>query len=112
MQVPWDLRLPFGGKMKKRKPKIEVFFKSKEERDIVKNSAVGARVTISDYCRDMILSGKVIMPFNSEELTLQRKLAGMANNLNQIARVMNSRKEISSSDDVIKLMRQIEALLK
>ncbi|MFR9651459.1 MAG: plasmid mobilization relaxosome protein MobC [Rikenellaceae bacterium] len=38
----------------------------------------------------LVVSGKVVSPFSAEELQLLRDLAGEANNLNQIAKHLNS----------------------
>ncbi len=47
-------------------------------------------ISISAYARKILSKGKVIAPYSAEELDLMRKLAGEANNLNQIAKHLNS----------------------
>lgn len=47
-------------------------------------------ITLSAYAREMISKGEVKAPYSDEELDLMRKLAGEANNLNQIAKHLNS----------------------
>ena len=42
------------------------------------------------YAREMTLKGGIKSRFTVEELDLMRKLAGMTNNLNQLARKANS----------------------
>ncbi len=48
------------------------------------------RLTPTVYARQMVLKGCVKAPFSVEELGLIRKIAGEANNLNQIAKHLNS----------------------
>ncbi|MFR9600708.1 MAG: plasmid mobilization relaxosome protein MobC [Rikenellaceae bacterium] len=47
-------------------------------------------LTPTAYARQLVVSGKVVSPFSGEELQLLRDLAGEANNLNQIAKHLNS----------------------
>ncbi|MFI3328300.1 MAG: plasmid mobilization relaxosome protein MobC [Rikenellaceae bacterium] len=37
----------------------------------------------------MVVSGRVVAPYTAEELQLMRALAGEANNLNQITKLLN-----------------------
>lgn len=53
-----------------------------------KAEKLGMKAT--QYTREMTLKGGVKSHFTLEELDLMRKLAGMANNLNQLARKANS----------------------
>ena len=53
-----------------------------------KAEKLGMKAT--QYTREMTLKGGVKSHFTLEELDLLRKLAGMANNLNQLARKANS----------------------
>ncbi|MFR9547064.1 MAG: plasmid mobilization relaxosome protein MobC [Rikenellaceae bacterium] len=47
-------------------------------------------ITPTAYARQLVVSGRVVSPFSGEELQLLRALAGEANNLNQIAKHLNS----------------------
>ncbi len=47
-------------------------------------------ITPTAYARQLVVSGKVVSPFSAEELQILRALAGEANNLNQIAKHLNS----------------------
>ena len=47
-------------------------------------------ITPTAYARAMVIKGEVKAPFSADELTLMRQLAGEANNLNQIAKHLNS----------------------
>ncbi len=48
------------------------------------------KMTPTAYARSMLLHGKVNAPFSDEQLLLMRQLAGEANNVNQIAKHLNS----------------------
>lgn len=47
-------------------------------------------ITPTAYARAMVLKGAVKAPYTADELGLMRQLAGEANNLNQIAKHLNS----------------------
>jgi len=53
-----------------------------------KAEKLGMKAT--QYAREMTLKGSVKSHFTLEELDLMRKLSGMVNNLNQLARKANS----------------------
>ncbi len=48
------------------------------------------KISLVSLVRESILRGKVKRPYNDEELHLMRQLSGIANNLNQIAKHLNS----------------------
>ena len=54
------------------------------------NKSEELAITPTAYARAMVLKGEVKAPYTANELTLMRKLAGEANNLNQIAKHLNS----------------------
>ncbi len=43
----------------------------------------------TQYARQMTLNGRIKSRYTKEELDLRRKIAGMANNMNQVARKAN-----------------------
>ncbi|MDR2935966.1 MAG: MobC family plasmid mobilization relaxosome protein [Rikenellaceae bacterium] len=53
-----------------------------------KAADIGMKPT--QYARQMVLNGKIKPRYTKEELDLRRKIAGMANNLNQITRKANA----------------------
>lgn len=55
----------------------------------VKEKAAELGMTPTQYARELTLKGNIKSRFTLEELDLMRKLAGMANNLNQITRQAN-----------------------
>jgi hypothetical protein len=52
-----------------------------------KAASVGMKPT--QYTRQMVLDGSIKSRYTKEELDLRRKIAGMANNLNQLTRRAN-----------------------
>lgn len=56
----------------------------------IRERATKVRLTATQYARMMTLKGVVKSRFSAEELDLMRKIAGVANNINQIARRLNA----------------------
>lgn len=81
------------GRPAKEKAKLSTSINLKLTEDdfnFVKEKAekLGMKPTV--YAREMTLKGGIKSRFTVEELDLMRKLAGMTNNLNQLARKANS----------------------
>lgn len=77
------------GRPKKKKEKLSCSINLKlSEQDFksVKEKAEKLGMKATQYAREMVLKGSVKLRFSLEDLDLMRKLSGMANNLNQIAR--------------------------
>lgn len=74
-----------------------------------KAEKLGMKAT--QYAREMTLKGSVKSHFTLEELDLMRKLAGMANNLNQIARKANSIGYKAAEKALFELACEIKKLL-
>jgi hypothetical protein len=77
--------------MKQRKSRIEILL-SDEEKVRLKKAAAEARMSLSDYCLNIILSGQVVAPFSPDELKQMVSLTGMANNLNQMVKKAHQEK--------------------
>jgi predicted DNA binding CopG/RHH family protein len=58
---------------------------------LLKGKAEELGMKATQYAREMALKGRVKSRFTIEELTLMRKLSGMANNLNQITKLAHQR---------------------
>ena len=56
----------------------------------LRQSAAKSRLTLSEYARQMVLTGKVITPASPEELRLIAELTREKNNLNQLAKAQNA----------------------
>jgi hypothetical protein len=78
--------------MSKRKPSIEVYL-SEEQKIVIKKAAADSRLSISEYCVEMIFKGQVYSPLSAAELKLMVDLSGMANNLNQAMKRVNQEKD-------------------
>ena len=74
-----------------------------------KAEKLGMKPTV--YAREMTLKGGIKSRFTVEELDLMRKLAGIANNLNQIARKANQEGFENASKAAYLLMIELKNLL-
>lgn len=74
-----------------------------------KAGKLGMKAT--QYVREMVLKGSVKSRFTLEELDLMRKLAGIANNLNQVAKKANQAGYIMEAIEIMKIMNQIKSIL-
>ena len=68
-------------------------------------------IKATQYAREMTLKGSVKSHFTLEELNLMRKLSGMANNLNQLARKANSIGYKATEKVLFELACEIKRLL-
>ena len=57
--------------------------------DIVAERAASVGMKPTQYARQMVLNGEIKSRYTKEELGLRRKIAGEANNLNQLTRRAN-----------------------
>ena len=55
----------------------------------VKNRSKKARLTMTEYQRQMLLNGQIVERVSAEQMELYRQLAGMGNNINQLAHQAN-----------------------
>lgn len=74
-------------KLKYRLPAVKV---NTEEFFAIKEKAKAAGVTLTEFIRQSVLSGGVIEKVTPEQMKLVRDLAGMGNNVNQLARQANA----------------------
>lgn len=79
--------------------------------EAVRQKAESLGMTATQYAREMTLRGRIKPRYTKEELDLRRKLAGMANNLNQIARKANSDGCQSIETEAIYMFSWLKALL-
>lgn len=101
------------GRPQKEKDKLSTSINLKlteEGFNSVKEKAkkLGMKPTV--YAREMTLKGDVKSRFTVEELDLMRKLAGIANNLNQIAKHTNKYGLTNTGMDIIIIVEQIKKL--
>ena len=102
------------GRPKKEKTKLSCSINLKlTEKDFnsVKEKAERLGMKATQYAREMVLKGSVRLRFSLEELDLMRKLSGMANNLNQIAKQANKSGLANTAMEVISITTKIKKLL-
>ena len=78
---------------------------------LVKEKAEKLGLKATQYAREMTLKGGIKSRFTLEELDLIRKLSGMANNLNQIAKKANQAGFTKVGIEAVGIMSQIKQLL-
>jgi hypothetical protein len=74
-----------------------------------KAADIGMKPT--QYARQMVLNGRIKPRYTKEELDLRRKIAGMANNLNQLTRRANRDGFQEAGLDVYDVLKQVKELL-
>ena len=57
---------------------------------MVKKRSKQAGLTLTEYQRQMVLNGQVVERLSAEQMELYRQLAGMGNNMNQLAHQANA----------------------
>lgn len=103
-----------GGRPAKENEKLSTSINLKlTEKDFnsVKEKADKLGMKATQYAREMTLKGGIKSRFTLEELDLIRKLAGVANNLNQIAKQANKSGFSLVSVEVAYIAVQIKELL-
>ncbi len=76
----------------------------------VKEKAGKLGISPTQYAREIVLKGSIKSRFSLEQLDLMRKLSGMANNLNQIAKHTNKYGLTNTGMDIIMIAEQIKKL--
>ncbi len=99
---------------KKEKVKLSTSINLKlteEDFKIVKEKAEKLGMKATQYAREMTLQGGIKSRFTLEELDLMRKLGGMGNNLNQIAKQVNKSGFGQVGVEIVNIALQIKQLL-
>ncbi len=79
--------------------------------DIVAERAESIGMKPTQYARQMVLNGSIKSRYTKEELDLRRKIAGMANNLNQLARKANAGRFEDAGWELVELYDNLKNLL-
>ena len=66
---------------------------------------------LSEYIRESALQSEVVMPHTAESASLYRDLAGMANNLNQLARLSHQTSLYHTSRKVDEALDKVLAII-
>lgn len=78
----------------------------------VKNRSKQAGLTLTEYQRQMVLHGQVVERVSTEQMELYRQLAGMGNNMNQLAHQANKYSYYKDAEMYHENTEQISNLLK
>lgn len=102
--------------MRKRNIKKQIWIDAKED-ELLKRKSKEAGLTESEFIRSLIKGYRIKAQPTEEIKSFQRNLYGIANNINQIARIANSRYSVSHdnfeyisktiSDFILKFERKI-----
>jgi hypothetical protein len=84
---------------------------TKADFDTVTEKATSVGMKPTQYARKMVLDGEIKSRYTKEELDLRRKIAGMANNLNQLARKANAGRFEDAGRDIVVLYNDLKKLL-
>ncbi len=79
--------------------------------DMITERAESVGMKPTQYVRHMVLNGSIKSRYTKEELDLRRKIAGMANNLNQLARRANAGRFEDAGWDLVELYDNLKKLL-
>ncbi|MFR9525801.1 MAG: plasmid mobilization relaxosome protein MobC [Rikenellaceae bacterium] len=96
---------------KRRSYTVNIRFNS-QELAMLRLSAKEAGISDSEYARQAILKGKVEPRISPETMGLVRRLCGMDNNLNQIARRANAAGYAPVNRECLRLTEQIGGVIK
>jgi hypothetical protein len=102
------------GRPKKEKVKLSTSINLKLTEDdfkTVKEKAEKLGMKATQYAREMTLKGGIKSRFTLEELDLMRKLGGMSNNLNQIAKQANKSGFSQVGVEIVNIALQIKQLV-
>lgn len=103
-----------SGRPKKGEKKLSTSINLKltiKDFNSVKEKADKFGITPTEYARELTLKGSIKSRFKLEDLDLMRKLAGMANNLNQVAKQANKSGFSLVSVDIAHIAVQIKELV-
>ena len=96
--------------VKKRDKKINLYVTGLEELAI-KKRAERAGLNLSDYCRQIVLTGQAKVRLTPEENATLNEVARVGNNLNQIAHKANADGIRSIAFEASRLLQQLSQLL-
>ncbi len=77
----------------------------------VKEKAEKLGISPTEYAREIVLNGSIKSRFTIEQLDLMRKISGMANNLNQIAKQANKSGFGQVGVEIVQIALQIKKLV-
>ena len=97
-------------KARRRAKSVTVKF-SKIDYETLRVRCRKANRRLSEYIRESALQSEVVMPHTTEAASLYRDLAGMANNLNQLARLSHQTSLYHTSRKVDEALDKVLAII-
>ena len=97
-------------KARRRSKSVTVKF-SKIDYETLRVRCRKANRRLSEYIRESALQSEVVMPHTTESAGLYRDLAGMANNLNQLARLSHQTSLYHTSRKVDEALNKVLAII-
>ena len=97
-------------KARRRSKSVTVKF-SKIDYETLRVRCRKANQRLSEYIRESALQSEVVMPHTTESASLYRDLAGMANNLNQLARLSHQTSLYHTSRKVDEALDKVLAII-
>ena len=97
-------------KARRRSKSVTVKF-SKIDYETLRVRCRKANRRLSEYIRESALRSEVVMPHTTESISLYRDLAGMANNLNQLARLSHQTSLYHTSGKVDEALDKVLAII-
>ena len=97
-------------KARRRSKSVTVKF-SKIDYETLRVRCRKANRRLSEYIRESALQSEVVMPHTAESISLYRDLAGMANNLNQLARLSHQTSLYHTSRKVDEALDKVLAII-
>ena len=97
-------------KARRRSKSVTVKF-SKIDYETLRVRCRKANRRLAEYIRESALQSEVVMPHTTESAGLYRDLAGMANNLNQLARLSHQTSLYHTSRKVDEALERVLAII-
>ena len=97
-------------KARRRSKSVTVKF-SKIDYETLRVRCRKANRRLAEYIRESALQSEVVMPHTTESASLYRNLAGMANNLNQLARLSHQTSLYHTSRKVDEALERVLAII-
>lgn len=101
---------PPTGRVRKLSKSVTVKF-SKPSYEALRLRARKANRKLAEYIRESALNGEVVSGHNAETVAIAKNLIGMANNLNQLAKLSHQRGFHETHVYVVDLLRRLKAIL-
>ena len=101
---------PPTGRIHKLSKSVTVKF-SKPSYEALKLRARKANRKLAEYIRESALNGEVVSGHNAEMVAIAKSLIGMANNLNQLAKLSHQKGFHETHVYVMDLLRRLKAIL-